>query len=199
MRALLPSTALRRPEFEIGQAHGELQKAAAEPVNAPALAGRLILSRSGWALLEVPNGLVRGLFATLQAPGAALPYDAEGLLRAHISVMHKDEVAALGGPAKLTERGQLFHYQLGPVRTVRPASWRGVSQVWFVTVRSPELQQLRKTYGLTPLPHNGEFDFHITFAVRKTGVLGKNETSKAAELLPRVAMQNLLAAIGQRS
>ncbi len=153
-------------------------KAAGDAENSAALAGRLIISRSGWALLEVPNGVVRGLFQALDEPGAELPVSTHGPLNAHISVMTKGDVDRLGGPDKLTERGKLFHYQLGPIQTVVPKGWDGVSRVWFVKVHSPELQQLRRTYGLTPKPHDGDFDFHITFAIRRTGVLGTNPVRK---------------------
>lgn len=164
--------------YQIGLAHGYLEKIAGDPENTLALAGRLVVARSGWVLLEVPNVIARGLFQSLHEPGVELPIGKYGRFNAHISVMDQDEVAHVGGPEKITERGKLFHYQLGPVQTVVPNGWDGVSRVWFVRVHSPELMQLRRTYGLSAKPHGGEFDFHITFAVRRAGVLHRGPIRK---------------------
>jgi hypothetical protein len=45
-------------------------------------------------------------------------------------------------------------------------------------VHSPELQELRRSYGLSSLPNDGKFDFHITVAIRRKNVLGRNTVSK---------------------
>lgn len=166
--------------YDVGQAHGWLQKSASDAETVPIMKGRLVISKSGWGLLEVPNALVRGIFDTLSEPGIELPAW-KGQFNAHISVFRGDEVEAIGGPEKINERGKLFTYQLGPIQTVQPKTWAGVSRVWFVKVTSPELQNLRKSYGLTP-KMNGTHDFHITIAVRKTSVLKPNAISKAAYL-----------------
>jgi len=39
----------------------------------PQLKGRLILSKSGWLLLTVPNDVGKGFFAAIREPGAELP------------------------------------------------------------------------------------------------------------------------------
>lgn len=146
-----------------------------------AMTGRLYASQSGWLLLSVPNALVRGVFDTIQEPGVELPPGKNGNpFNAHISVMRSEEVESIGGVDKITERGHTFRYTLGPLKTVVPAGWDAISKVWFVQVNSPELKKLRTSYGLTPLPHNNEFDFHITAAVRKKSVLQHNDVAKAA-------------------
>lgn len=157
---------------DVGQAHVLLVKSAGDrPVAAPVLQGRLVASRSGWALLTVPNQLVRGLFDAMDEPGVELPPGHEGgPFSAHISVMTGEELGRIGGPDKLTERGHTFHYQLGPIRSVEPAGWGEMSRVWFVEVQSPELKKLRASYGLTPLPR-GDHEFHITVCVRRKRVL----------------------------
>lgn len=173
--------------FDIGQAHVLLVKSAGDrqPVTTHALSGELYLSRSGWVLLNVPNALVRGAFAALNEPGAELPPSGpDGQLNAHISVMRPEELEAVGLTGEsIKERGKHFKYTLGPVQEVVPAGWDAMSKCWFIRVSSPELKQLRRTYGLTPLPHNDEYDFHITIGVRRKGVLGTNEIRKAASLI----------------
>lgn len=174
-------------DFDIGQAHVLLVKSAGDnqPVTTHALSGELYLSSSGWLLLNVPNALVRGAFAALNEPGAELPPSgADGQLNAHISVMRPEELESIGlKGTDIKERGKHFQYTLGPVQEVVPSGWGEMSKCWFIRVSSPELKQLRRTYGLTPLPHNNEYDFHITIGVRRKGVLGTNEIRKAASLI----------------
>lgn len=145
--------------------------------------GKLYASSSGWILLSVPNSLVRGVFDTLAEPGIELPPSGPNgdRLDAHISVIRDSELSNIGGPDKITERGHTYHYTLGPLRTVTPAGWDEMSKVWMLEVNSPELEKLRKGYGLSALPNNNKFKFHITCAVRRKHVLKPNEISKGAE------------------
>ena len=154
-----------------------LVKEAGDAKKVHALSGRLYLSSSGWLLLTVPNALVRGAFDSLHVPGVELPLK-NGRLVAHISVMDADEVESIGGPTAISERGHQFSFNLGALKEVEPKTWDGVSKVWYLTVDSPELRQLRRSYGLEPL-RNG-YDHHVTVAIRKTGVLNANEKTKSA-------------------
>ena len=161
-----------------------LLKSAGEPELSYGLAGKLYASASGWLLLQVPNDIGRAAFKALNEAGVELPTSGTtGQYNAHISVMRPDELEQIGGIDKITERGKDFHYTLGPVKTVKPDGWDGVSRVWFIQVQSPELKALRRTYGLSSLPNDGKFEFHITFAVRKVGALAANGASKAASLM----------------
>jgi len=168
------------PAYTAGRAHVDGIKSAGGPVTAHALAGRLYLSKSGWILLEVPNSLVRGAFDALNEPGAELPFQSNGTLNAHITVMRPEEIEQIGGPDKITERGHSFSYTLGPVQEVVPDGWQEMAKVWYIQVKSPDLQNLRKTYGLSPKPNDSKYDFHITIGVRRKGVMQNNSVSKAA-------------------
>lgn len=160
------------------------QDAVKRPSPAYTLSGRLYMSRSGWILLSVPNDLVRGVFSAMDEPGIELPpqdsYADKMKLNAHISVMRPEELEEIGGAEKVSERGKTFKYTLGRLVSTNPSGWAHMSKVWFLNVHSPELQELRKSYGMTPRPNENKFDFHITVAVRRKGVLGRNEKSKAA-------------------
>jgi len=161
-------------------AYEYVKEAKSKPTTSYGLAGRLFISKSGWGLLHVPNSLVRGAFDALQEPGVELPPSgANGQLRAHISVIRPEEIEQLGGVDKITERGQVFRYTLGRVKEVVPEGWDGMGKVWLIEVKSPELQNLRKSYGLTALPKNNRYEFHITIAVRRKKVLAEGEISKA--------------------
>ena len=149
-----------------------------KPKTTNSLSGRLFASKTGWGMLSVPNSLVRGAFDALDEPGVELPLH-DGRLHAHISVFRPDELEEIGAD-NLTERGKVFHYNLGRVQEVTPQDWDDVGRVWMIEVTSRELQTLRKSYGLTPLPKNNRYKFHITFAVRRKKVLTNNSTSKGS-------------------
>lgn len=155
---------------DVGDALARLTKAGAAATRTHALSGELYATPGGWLLLRVPNALVRGAFDALDENGAQLPLY-NGKLNAHISVMRPEELARIGGVDKVTERGHHFHYTLGPVKEVEPAGWKEMSKVWFIEADSPELKELRKSYGLSPVPDGGDKPFHITVAVRKKNVL----------------------------
>ena len=164
--------------YNIGNAHVYLDKAAGAPSSGYSLAGRLVATKSGWIVLEVPMALVRGAFDALHEPGVELPPahgDYENY-KAHISVIRPEELP--DGADKVTERGHFFKYQLGPIQSCDPDGWDEMSKVWFIRVRSPELQKLRRTYGLSSKPNDNEYDFHVTFAVRRKRVLHENDTAK---------------------
>lgn len=172
-----------RRQFEVGRQHAlfarEECKAASDAVPSYSLSGMLYQSlSSGYLLLSVPNTIVRGVFAALDESGAELPLR-DGKLEAHITVFRPEELAAIGGPTKVTERGKRFAYRLGGFVVIDdPAGWPEVSRVWCLRVHSPELQALRRSYGLSSLPNEGRHDFHLTVAVRRRGVLGRNERRK---------------------
>lgn len=160
---------------------GRLVKEADDtPTLAYNLAGMLYLSTNGWLMLSVPNAFVHGVFSMMKETGIEYPPSkTDGRLNAHMTVMRPEELAQIGGADRVTERGKQFHFTFGRLYSVEPAGWPEMSRVWFVRVHSPELMELRRSYGLSSLPKEGKFDFHITVAVRRRGVLGRNETSKA--------------------
>jgi hypothetical protein len=165
--------------YQLGEAIGLLHrtKSAATADLSYAMTGKLYLSGSGWLLLSVPNGLGHAIFDTLNEPGVEMPLNSKGQYNAHISVMRPEEIEKIGGPDKVTERGHEFAYTLGPLREVTPAGWADMSKCWFVEVKSPDLEKLRKSYGLPAIPDNNTKPFHITVAVRKRNVLRDSDTS----------------------
>ncbi len=163
--------------FMVGE---RLVKAAADAEVAYCLKGMLYLSQTGYVLLSVANAFVRGIFANMHEPGISLPPSPHGQgLDAHITVFRPEEVKEIGGPDKITERGKQFAYTLGRLKTMEPGeNWPGVERVWFCHVHSPELQELRRSYGLDGFPDKGQKPFHVTVAVRRRGVLARNDKSK---------------------
>lgn len=129
------------------------------------MAGRLQLNRSGWLVLSVPKALVRGAFDALQEPGLELP-DQD----VYIPVMTAEEVRKIG-PDRISERGHVFRYTLDKVQEVSSNRSADISKVWWILVRSPQLEQLRRSYGLPSLLQEGKVPFHITIALRRRRVI----------------------------
>ena len=163
---------------------GGLVKSSSNAVKSFSLAGVLQASDSGWILLSVPNALVRGAFDAIHEPGVELPPNKSGKLNAHISVIRPEELESIGGLDRVTERGKQFHYTIDGLKTCEPSGWDEMSRVWYLAVKSPELENLRKSYGLSPRPKNNKFEFHITVAVRRKHVLRNNDVKKAESLPP---------------
>jgi hypothetical protein len=133
-----------------------------------------------WGLLSVPNALVRGVFSAMSEPGVELP-PGHPQLDAHVTVFRPDEIAMIGGPEKLVnDRGKRFNYTIGRLIELEPEGWAGMAKAFVLRIHSPQLQVLRRSYGLSGLPDNGTKDFHVTVAVLRRGVLGRNDTAKGA-------------------
>jgi hypothetical protein len=165
----------------IGYAPLEGEKVAAAGEPAYNLTGLLYLTKhkdKDWGMLSVPNALVRGVFDAMSEPGIELPVS-DGKLNAHITVFRPEDIEKVGGPDKFNnDRGKPFRYTISRLVGFKPAGWQDMERCWVLRVHSPELQQLRRSYGLSSLPADGKFDFHITVATRKSGVLGRNEKAK---------------------
>ncbi len=170
---------LRAYYLEVGH---RLIKQGTDAVPAYSMSGMLYHKKGhggDWMMLAVPNALVHGVFSAMDEPGLELPPSGEAQrLVAHISVMRPEELAKIGGPNRVTERGKRFRYRLGGLTSVEPRGWPEMAQCWMLRVHSPELQALRRSYGLSSLPKEGKYDFHVTVAVRRKNVLGRNETGK---------------------
>jgi len=172
---------LQQRVYDQSYAHTMLCKTAGKPETVQSLMGSLYVSSSGWLLLNVPNALGRGAFDALGEQGIELPKkESTGQYNAHITVMNPDEIEQIGGADKITERGHQFPYTLGPVQTVKPSGWGDMEKVWFIQVHSPALERLRRSYGLSSLPNEDKHRFHITIAVRRSKVLGRNSVGKGS-------------------
>ena len=124
-----------------------------------------------YGVLKLPEQFKKAVFEAIRTD--EMKYDSEN--GAHISVFNKDEMAKLNLPIK--ENGQKFTFTLESIESVNPEGWEEMEKVWFVKVKSPQLEELRKKYGFSPLL-NGH-NFHITVAVKPV----KTKAARIAELL----------------
>ena len=160
--------------YDLGYATAMLKTAG---IKTNALCGELYASTDGTIALSVPNSLVRGAFDAIDENGLNLP-GKNNKFNAHIVVFTQEELRKIGGSKKVSERGHHFHYNLGPLYEASMTNSMHHNKLWYLSVVSPELAELRKSYGFDASP--GTHGFHIVVALRKIGVLGNNKINKQA-------------------
>ena len=165
--------ALNAEMFSFGQAHGLMNKKA-EHTSVHALAGRLQAGPSGNLELTVPSSLIKGVFDALDEPGAEFVVR-NNRTESAIKVMTKEEVDKLGGTSHITERGHSYHYTLGPI--VELPATGDYDKLWAISIKSNDLEDIRKSYGLETSPQLG---FYIPVGCKKSKVTEDNEVSKLA-------------------
>lgn len=165
--------ALNAEMFTYGQAHGHMNKSA-EHTSVHALAGRLQAGPNGNLELTVPSSLIKGVFDALDEPGAEFVVR-NNRTESSIKVMTKEEVDKLGGTSHITERGHSYHYTLGPI--VELPATGDYDKLWAISIKSNDLEDIRKSYGLETSPQLG---FYIPVGCKKKRVTEDNEVSKLA-------------------
>jgi hypothetical protein len=121
-------------------------------------------SNKGYIYLKVDDGLFEPFLNMLNNEKAIHPDEdpnktEDKKIGAHISVVRKNE----NNDLDIKEIGQEFSFSLTGAKHVKPDGWDEVKKVYFLTVDSPELEDLRKKYKLSPKIN--DHDFHITFSI----------------------------------
>ena len=143
-----------------------LSKIAGTEKQTAVLHGKLKQTEDGFVYLDVSNDVINGLFRLIPDEEAVQPpyrqskYNSVG---AHISVMKSDEIEEFE-ITKIKEIGDYFDFTIIGMSSVIP-DWKGIKKLWMVEVDSPQLESLRRRYGLTPRL-NGHH-FHITVGVKR--------------------------------
>lgn len=124
--------------------------------------GVLTQHSDGFVYLKVDNDYIHVLFPMLRAHGFHKPpyFRRPGAVGAHISVMYKDEIPY---HKPIAEIGKVFTFTPTKLALVRV---KGRTQYIILEIQSPELEELRKKYGLSPYLKNHAF--HISIAKRVT-------------------------------
>lgn len=115
--------------------------------------------------LEVPNEVIDAFLKMIPERGLGKPSLANHpteYVGAHISVIYPEEMKRV--KKRVKEIGDDFQYTLGKLYRTRPDKWGDVEEVYFITVNSPQLEGLRRKYGLRPKLN--DHDFHLTVAIR---------------------------------
>lgn len=130
--------------------------------------GILKRNKEGFVYLKVDDGYIDQLFPLLRNPSYERPpyfrrFNSPG---AHISVFYVHETKRIGN---IKEIGKRFAFRIKALAIVPDRTREYI----VLKVASPELEQLRKKYGLAPFL-NGH-DFHITIAKKKRLSLTKKK------------------------
>ena len=116
--------------------------------------------------LDIPESFASGLHAMMEEDADKPPYNLKSFnnVGTHISVIGTDEFKD-NNIKKIKEVGKEFNFTLGDVVSLNPEGWDEMKKVWFLQIKSKELEGLRKSYGLPKKDHGHEF--HITFGIDK--------------------------------
>ena len=123
-----------------------------------------ILKRTpdGFYYINIPNDIIDGFRSATGKKVKRPPYFSRkyGKVGAHISVIGSSE----SEDSDIKEVGKEFEYTITGAKHLKPEGWDEMKQVFFIVVKSPALEKLRKKYKLPAKQHGHEF--HITFAVQ---------------------------------
>jgi hypothetical protein len=142
-------------------------------------------SAGGLLYLDVDNAYIHELIPFLSDHGFEAPgyFGHPDLIGAHITVIYPHEVEA-GDLTNIEEYGSTIHFTIVGTNVVRPARWRGVEEAYLLTIDAPELDQLRKKYGLPP----SLYLFHITLGIRTEASNKARISCKSMQSLARCFM-----------
>jgi len=137
-------------------------KLSAKPKDSP-LVGKL-QSNDGYIYLKIDDNIFSSFLNMIPFDKVISPKEVTEKSKdvgAHISVMKKKETEDL----VIEEIGNNFEFFVDGFQCVEPDGWDEVKKVYFLTVLSPDLENLRKKYKLNKKidGHN----FHITVGVEK--------------------------------
>jgi hypothetical protein len=129
----------------------------------PILEGELCRDSRGFVYVKVKDEIV---FELNKIFGDSLPpYFGNNKYGAHITVIPASE---LGKNVPISEIGKKIKFNIAFLESLKPEGFKGVKEVSFLSLSSPELDILRSKYGLTPKV-NGNHNFHITFGLKYEG------------------------------
>jgi len=145
--------------------------------------GRLQVNRYQELVVQVPSGLLRGYLDALRFPGAEL-HQPHGTWEPAIVVMTKEELAKVGGPSAISERGKEFDYRFSGSKD--DGGCHCYQKAWYLEAIAPDLVKLRQAYGLPGEPEKG---FRAYYGGQRTGLFRDGDKVKkryriAADGLP---------------
>jgi len=128
------------------------------------LSGKLTTDERGFTYLALPNEYIYELLPFLENGNATSPPYFDGLHNAgaHVSVILASESHDGLDLAGFSEE---IPFSLTGCYFVEPENWLEMETIWFLTIKSPNLCEIRTRLHLSPYIENKEF--HITFAVKK--------------------------------
>jgi uncharacterized protein YlbG (UPF0298 family) len=139
----------------------ELTKQASAKLKDVKLVGKIKQSPNGFVYVKMPDKIIDTFFALIDEEDIKKP-PSYGPVGAHISLISEEELK--DKDIEIKEVGDEINFELGDMFSTVPKNWDGIKRVWFIQVKSKELENIRKKYGL-PKKINGN-EFHITIAIK---------------------------------
>lgn len=123
----------------------------------------VLKSEDGFLYVDIDDAYIHKLITFLEEEGFQEPpyFGKPGLVGAHISVAYYDEARELG-LGEIEECGQLIVFTPKKCQVVHPPKWKETESLYIITVEAPELDRIRKKYGLPRREH----EFHITVGIK---------------------------------
>lgn len=133
---------------------------------------------NGFVYLDVSNAFIDEVVPLLDLAGVLRPLPtAAASLGAHVTVFTEGELTK-HEIWSIYEVGQEFSFSVKEIRSFTMNSPKGLKRVWAVIVDAPELEALRRSYGLCSKPKG--YDFHISLG--KQIPVGTGEEERLSEL-----------------
>jgi hypothetical protein len=128
--------------------------------------GVLKKNEQGLVFLDIENSFINSLAPFFEAAGMVRPpyFNIFGQLQgAHIPIIPKRE-ADFNFLTLYREMGTTFSFEVEGLYSLAPDCWPEMKEIWFLKVRSIELENFRRNYFLPPLP--GGHSFTIVVAIK---------------------------------
>ncbi|MBS3904290.1 MAG: hypothetical protein KGZ39_03065 [Simkania sp.] len=122
---------------------------------------------NGFVYLDVTDDYIHKLISIIQENGFEEPpyFGSSELVGAHITVVYQNE-AKKYGVGEIQEQGETICFTPKGCKVVHPPHWQEVDEIYLVVIEAPELDRIRKKYGLP----RREYDFHITIGVKPKAI-----------------------------
>lgn len=117
----------------------------------------------GFVYVDVDDRYIRELIKFIKKEGFEEPpyFGRSDLVGAHITVVYPEEMKKYNVQC-IEECGTSIQFIPRSCQIVHPPRWEEIDEVYFIVVDVPQLDDLRKKYGLP----KREYDFHITIGVK---------------------------------
>lgn len=132
------------------------------------LEGRLQQTKDGYTYVKVDDRYITDLIRLIDTTGRMrMPRSmtTKNGIGAHISVFYANELQKLK-IHELPELGEKYSFKIKEIQTIDQQVLPR-QRLWIITVEAPELEQLRRSYGMKPLLKGHEFHITIGMETRK--------------------------------
>lgn len=124
----------------------------------------ILKSSQEFVYVDIDDAYIHHLISFLKEDGFEEPeyFGTPDLVGAHITVIYPHEIKEYG-MKHIAECGKRISFSPKECKMAHPPKLESIENVYFIVVDAPELDRIRKKYGL---PHR-EHDFHITIGIKR--------------------------------